>query len=239
VIDVRRVLERTLLVAGLIGLNVWVWSNFRTAVSQRQALRELQGRMEKRDTAPAPSPAKPSPKPVTGDLLGSLEVPRLHLQAAVREGDNAGTLSIALGHIPGTAFPGEKGNVGVAGHRDALFRGLKNIEKNDVIRFQTLEGTYLYQVESTAIVKPDRVDVLNPGKEPEITLVTCYPFNYVGSAPQRFIVKARQLPSAAMTTPPAKTVGSAPLITTASARAPARVRRFLPVKAVRRPRTRR
>jgi len=188
--------ERTLLAAGLIGLNIWIWSNFRTAVSQRQSIREMERRIDAREHTP-----RPLPKPASGDLLGNLEVPRLRLQAAVREGDNASTLDVALGHIPGTAFPGEKGNVGVAGHRDTLFRGLKNIAKDDLIRFQTVDATYSYQVESTTIVKPENVGVLDPGKQPEITLVTCYPFNYVGSAPKRFIVKARQVQDVAVAEP--------------------------------------
>ena len=90
-------------------------------------------------------------------------------------------------------LPGQPGNVGVAGHRDTLFRGLRHIEKNDVIQFQTPAGSYSYQVESTGIVTPKDVGVLKPGRQPEMTLVTCYPFNYVGPAPDRFIVKARLL----------------------------------------------
>ena len=128
-----------------------------------------------------------------GALIGRLAIPRLNVRSVVREGAGQDTLDLALGHIPGTALPGQPGNVGVAGHRDTLFRGLRNVEKNDVILFQTPAATYRYQVESTAIVKPQEVDVLNAGFYPEMTLVTCYPFNYVGSAPDRFIVKARLL----------------------------------------------
>src|SRR5207244_9209038 len=102
-----------------------------------------------------------------------------------------------VGHIPGTAVPGENGNVAVAGHRDTLFRGLGAIRDNDVIQFETLEGSYAYTVQSIEIVKPRDVSVLKPGRYPELTLVTCYPFNYVGSAPDRFIVKARQILSSA------------------------------------------
>jgi LPXTG-site transpeptidase (sortase) family protein len=101
---------------------------------------------------------------------------------------------VALGHIPGTALPGEPGNVAVAGHRDTLFRGLRNVRVGDRIEFETPgKGTYFYVVESTTIVSPREVSVLNAGLHPELTLVTCYPFNYVGSAPYRFIVKARQV----------------------------------------------
>src|SRR5262249_34912812 len=100
---------------------------------------------------------------------------------------------VAVGHIPGTAFPGAEGNVGVAGHRDMLFRGLRNIRKNDLIEFETLQGKYTYQVEQLRIVKPHQTEVLADGKQPELTLVTCYPFYYVGSAPDRFIVQAREI----------------------------------------------
>src|SRR6202041_1007025 len=96
-----------------------------------------------------------------GALLGRLAIPRLNLRAVVREGAGEDTLDVALGHIPGTALPGQAGNVGVAGHRDTLFRGLRKIEKNDVIEFQTPAGSYSYKVESTQIVKPKDVSVLH------------------------------------------------------------------------------
>ena len=137
----------------------------------------------------------PGPRPRVvikdGTVIGRLEVPRLHLSAMVREGTSARILSVALGHIPGTAFPGQNGNSGVAGHRDTLFRGLGAIRRNDIIQFRTMDGDYSYQVESTQIVRPQDVGVLRPGEHPEMTLVTCYPFYYIGSAPERFVVKAR------------------------------------------------
>jgi len=128
-----------------------------------------------------------------GDVVGRLSIPRLHVAAMIREGTSAPVLSVALGHIPGTAFPGQPGNIGVAGHRDSLFRGLRNVAKNDEIVFETPSATYTYRVEGTQIVKPEDVGVLNPGSTRELTLVTCYPFNYVGAAPERFIVKAQLL----------------------------------------------
>ena len=134
-------------------------------------------------------------------LVGRLTIPRLHLSAMVREGDDERTLQLALGHIPSTALPGQPGNVGVAGHRDTLFLPLREIRKSDMIWFETGTGRYAYQVESTRIVQPRNVSVLNAGPQAELTLVTCYPFNYVGNAPQRFIVRARQV-----TTPPKRPV---------------------------------
>ncbi len=125
-------------------------------------------------------------------LIGRLRIPRLGLSAIVREGTAEDTLSIAAGHIPATALPGEDGNVAVAGHRDTLFRGLRKVHQGDIIQFETLDRTYTYRVASTEIVKPSDVGVLKPGPKPELTLVTCYPFYYVGSAPDRFIVKAVQ-----------------------------------------------
>ena len=153
---------------------------------------------------PAPPAVRPAAPPAVhradapiaiprDGLVGRLVIPRLGLGAMVREGAGERTLTFALGHIPGTALPGQNGNVGVAGHRDTLFRSLHSIEKNDRIEFQTLNGNYDYQVESIQVVKPQDVAVLAPGPYPELTLVTCYPFYYVGAAPDRFIVKARQV----------------------------------------------
>lgn len=136
--------------------------------------------------------------PVIGPdgLIGRVTIPRLRLNAIVREGTSSKTLTLAAGHIPGTSFPGLKGNVAIAGHRDTLFRGLRGIEKDDVIEFETLEGSFDYKVVSTQIVKPEDVGVLKPGKAPSLTLVTCYPFDFIGPAPNRFIVKAEQISQA-------------------------------------------
>jgi sortase A len=163
--------------------------------------------------APAPMPAAhPSPPIGKDGVVGRLRIPRLHLSAIVREGAGEGTLRVAAGHIPGTALPGQNGNVGVAAHRDTIFRGLGDIHKNDVIEFETLGARYTYQVESTDIVTPRDTDVLKPRKQPELTLVTCYPFYYVGSAPDRFIVRARELsPSPVGQQPAAATGQSGPL----------------------------
>jgi sortase A len=149
-------------------------------------------------TIPSSSPSerrspRHHPKIAKDGLIGRITIPRLNLSTIVREGTTSKVLSLAAGHIPGTALPGEKGNIAVAGHRDTLFRGLKDIKPSDVIDLETLDGRLEYQVASTEIVKPEDVAVLKPGPENELTLVTCYPFYYVGSAPDRFIVKARQV----------------------------------------------
>lgn len=139
-------------------------------------------------------PEKPGPRQRTrNELIGRLEIPRLNIRAIVREGDDEGTLRHAVGHIPSTAFPGDVGNVAFAAHRDTFFRPLRNIRKNDRIIVSTLEGTYEYVVVSTKIVAPSDVSVLEASAGKELTLVTCYPFYYVGSAPRRFVVHATQV----------------------------------------------
>ena len=117
----------------------------------------------------------------------------MHLSAMVREGIDSNTLQLAVGHIPATALPGQAGNVGVAGHRDTFFRGLKDLQTNDEIQFSTLAGEFTYIVESMMVVEPDNVGVLAASSENVLTLVTCYPFTYIGNAPKRFIVRARQV----------------------------------------------
>ena len=128
-----------------------------------------------------------------GSPLIRMRVPRLALSVMVSEGIQAQTLALAAGHIPGTAFPDEPGNVGIAGHRDTFFRKLNEIRKDDVIDLATPGGSYQYSVEWTRVVMPTQVDVLESSNAPVLTLVTCYPFTYVGSAPKRFIVRARRL----------------------------------------------
>ena len=126
-------------------------------------------------------------------LIGRVEIPRLDISAMVREGVDAATLSRAVGHVPNSPLPGAAGNVAIAAHRDTYFRNVRNIRNGDRIRMVTPKGTYEYIVDSLKIVEPTEVNVLDPTPEPAITLVTCYPFNYIGSAPKRFIVRARQV----------------------------------------------
>ena len=111
----------------------------------------------------------------------------------VAEGVEPTTLRRAAGHIPGTALPGQPGNVGIAGHRDTLFRPLRNIRRDDLITLITPQGEYRYRVVSTRIVNPRDIAVLAPSRNEVLTLVTCYPFYFVGSAPDRFIVRAERV----------------------------------------------
>jgi sortase A len=111
----------------------------------------------------------------------------------VREGIDRHTLQLAVGHIPTTALPGQAGNIGLAGHRDTFFRQLKDVKTKDIINFSTPKGDFKYQVESMMIVEPDNVAMLASSSENVLTLVTCYPFSYIGTAPKRLVVRARQV----------------------------------------------
>ncbi len=204
----RRLLEVCLLTAALIGIGVWAagtaypllwqkWANWAFERQREQKTTTLRDLYEDlRDRAVGQKPSE------TREFAGRLIIPRLGMKMIVREGDDAVTLGMAAGHIPGTAMPGQAGNVGIAGHRDTLLRGLGDIHRHDVIQFDTADGKqFQYEVESTSIHSPQDVEVLDAGAYPELTLVTCYPFDYIGPAPKRFIVKARQL-SGIKETPP-------------------------------------
>jgi len=211
------IIEGVLLLVGFLGVGWFVFSAVDTKIYQsyenyrfeaglrgeRPTLRgyvadllngdseESRSRPEEQATPQTP-PARRPPM-ARGSTIGRLEIPRINLSTVVREGSDDKTLKRAAGHVPYTPLPGEHGNVGIAAHRDSFFRNLRNIREGDVIRVKTSWGLYEYEVDSLKIVMPENVEVLNPTSAPSLTLVTCYPFNYVGSAPKRFIVRAKQV----------------------------------------------
>ena len=123
-------------------------------------------------------------------VISRIRIPALRIDAAIVEGISDDDLRKGVGHVPGSAMGGGLGDMILAAHRDRIFRPLKSIKRGMDIQIGGREGTYHYQVDFTEIVRPDRLDVLQIAAEPQVTLITCYPFNYVGSAPMRFIVKA-------------------------------------------------
>jgi sortase A len=140
-------------------------------------------------------------KPVTtatrvigpGDPIGVIEIPRLGLSSVVLESDDTEALLFGVGHLADTPLPWRGGNSVFAAHRDTFFRGLGDIKRNDVIRFRAGDRELSYRVQQTKIVKPTDVEVLAPTKGATLTLITCYPFHYVGPAPKRFIVRAERV----------------------------------------------
>ena len=129
-------------------------------------------------------------QPSAGHVLAVMRIPAVKLEVPILEGTDDRTLDRGAGHIADTARPGAAGNAGIAGHRDGFFRGLKDVKVGDELQIQTTTATKRYRIERIWIVAPDDVSVLDPTPGPSVTLVTCYPFYYVGSAPQRYIVRA-------------------------------------------------
>jgi sortase A len=140
-------------------------------------------------SAPSTRPARRRVAP--GELLGRIDIPRIDVSSVILEGASGKVLRNSVGHIRGTALPGEAGNVALAGHRDSFFSGLREIERGDRITVTTPESTVVYRVDSTEVVAPTDVSLLEPTRDTTLTLVTCYPFHWIGPAPRRFVVRAR------------------------------------------------
>jgi sortase A len=190
----RRLLlwSRNLLwIGGILALAYVVLTVLEARLYQASAERSLEGQLRagKENTSPLRST---SPVVKAGDTLGRVDVPRLGLSVAVMEGTKPQMLRLGVGHIEGTALPGEAGNIGIAGHRDTFFRQLRDVRRDDEIRLQTPTELLRYQVDWVKVVAPDDVSVLTPSSKSMLTLVTCYPFQFLGSAPQRFVVRAHQ-----------------------------------------------
>jgi sortase A len=196
-----RWIDRSLIAFGLGCLMFYAVVTAQTAIYQRRAKAEVSAMIAARRLSeaaaahrPVPETAPPSAPVMKGDVIGRVEVPRLRLSAAVAEGDDDSTLGKAVGHLPDTPLPWEQnGNVALAAHRDGLFRPLKNIRLNDEVRVVTAQGEFSYRVRNTQIVDPDDVWVIAPTPGPTLTLITCYPFSFVGHAPHRFVVRAERV----------------------------------------------
>src|SRR5579871_2275187 len=170
---------------GFILMDAWTF--------QRVERRRLEQLLPIRQEVAVPASAKRYPLAASGDLIGLIKIPRLGMSVIVIEGTSARVLQRAAGHIPGTALPGQPGNVGISGHRDTFFQPLESIRPSDIIILTTLLGEYRYRVVSTRVVIPFDVEVLKTSRNEILTLVTCYPFYYVGPAPDRFIVRAERV----------------------------------------------
>jgi sortase A len=181
---------------GFVVADAWVFQQRESRNLQRLLEDHPKAHGKADGNAPQFRPVTLTPAPpaiAASGLVGRLEIPRLELSTVVIEGDDSKTLRRAVGHIPGTPLPGQPGNVALTGHRDTFFRPLRKIRKNDIIVLTTLQGEYRYRVVSTRVVSPDNVAVLNAREGEVLTLVTCYPFYFVGSAPNRFIVRAERI----------------------------------------------
>jgi sortase A len=178
-----RLLARVLLTTGLLALGYVQY-----VVSDARAYQAI----EHRRFEEARRSASAVPAVVDGSAIGEIQIARLGLAAIVVQGESATILQRAVGHIVDTAMPGESGNVVLAGHRDTFFRPLKRVRIGDAITLKTQSGDFVYLVESTAVVAPADLQVLEATGGRTLTLITCFPFSYVGPAPDRFIVRARE-----------------------------------------------
>jgi sortase A len=189
-----RGIERGLVVLGATCL-LWVGS---TSVSAILYQLEHSVSPERLDHALDSSGAVPEAGGVETPLepsasIGRLEIPRIGLSVVVAEGDNEKTLKVAVGHLPDTSLPWQEGNTALAGHRDTFFRPLRRIQAGDEIRLVTPRGTFRYRVTRHRVVEPDELWVLDSSPTAALTLITCYPFDYIGPAPRRFIVHAERM----------------------------------------------
>jgi sortase A len=211
---VLRIAERSLLAAGMILISAYLFAFLDEFIASRLAIRHFESAVAMRSEAGAMIRPKRelvlsgttgylsfwAPERITGFRasllkqssvpLGVLRVEKLGLLVPVFEGTSARNLNRGVGWIVGTAKPGHRGNIGIAGHRDSFFRRLQSLSVGDSIDLSTVEGTTTYSVDQIEIVEPEDVSVLNSGQKSSLTLVTCYPFYFTGSAPQRFIVHA-------------------------------------------------
>jgi len=177
-----------LFIAGAFAVCYVALTLLQARLYQRAASDALNKEMREQEQRPASLPKAAANE---GDVLGRIEIPRLGMMVAILEGTKPRTLRLGVGHISGTALPGEPGNIGIAGHRDTFFRDLKDIRASDEIQIQTATGLSRYEVDWVRIVAPRDIRVLAPSAGSAITLVTCYPFHYIGAAPERFVVHAR------------------------------------------------
>jgi len=188
-----RTLQRALSGAALLALSYCAWVVIGTEAHYAHEDQRLEDLMFASASPSDPPRQRARAELRRSGLVGRLEVPSVGLRAIVQEGVDDDVLRFAAGHVPGTALPGEPGNVVIAAHRDTLFRPLKDVRPGDAVRLTTPDGAFEYAVTQVEVVEPTRLDVLEARSPREATLVTCYPFHYVGKAPLRFVVRAAAL----------------------------------------------
>jgi sortase A len=203
-------IQRLLLVIGLLLLGIYVGAHIHRVIMSRAEVRLFRDLQAKPDADKADIVLSLSGLNVSFDLwsqkriedyehslmehfdppLAILRIAKVNLEAPVLEGTDDLTLNRGVGHIPGTGRPGQEGNIGIAGHRDGFFRVLKDIGPGDTIELVTASRKDVYTVDQIVLVSPSDVSVLQARSGRSLTLVTCYPFYFIGSAPQRYIVQA-------------------------------------------------
>jgi sortase A len=195
-----RALELGLAGVGCLLLAVVGETLLETRLRDHLGTRRLARIAERPVAASSSAPEQPQERHETGSLLGRLEIPRLGVSSIIVEGAE-GELRTAIGHLPQSAPLGGDGNSAVAGHRDTIFRPLKDVREGDRVEVTTWRGVFTYEVTGTRVVEADAMEVVAPSPEPVLTLITCYPFSYFGRAPQRFVVHARRVEARSAASP--------------------------------------
>jgi sortase A len=191
--QVLRFLEFLLLACGIAALGYCVSVALRaraTAYAADAFVAHVAAGPAASSNSATPLASGEAPPLSTSPVMGRIQIPQLGLSAPITSGIGRIELIDGVGHIPGTALAGGLGTMALAGHRDTFFRPLRRIAPGMQIRVTGADGTFRYQVDSTRIVTPEQVEVLETGHRPLLVLVTCYPFHYIGAAPRRFIVEA-------------------------------------------------
>jgi sortase A len=196
---------------GLVAIFIWAGAGLVGKIGARTELRHF---AELKSAAPLPDLSLWSPERIdvwrasfgqqSPAPLGVIRIRRINVEAPILEGTSEWALNRGVGHIEGTAAPGEPGNAGLAGHRDGFFRALKDVREGDTLELETVGDVATYRIERAWVVTPNDVAVLDETTQPSLTLVTCYPFYFVGSAPQRFIVRAVRIATDTKTISPAE-----------------------------------
>lgn len=181
--------QRLFMITGILALSYVGLTLLNAKLYQNATGHALERRIDAEEQHTASQPASAIKE---GDALGRIEIPRLGLSVVVLQGTTSKTLLLGVGHIEGTALPGDAGNIGIAGHRDTYFRVLKDIRRNDEILLQTATGIVRYEVDWIQITAPGDGGIVLPTTKSALTLVTCYPFHYIGAAPERFVVHAHK-----------------------------------------------
>lgn len=195
--SIVRHLDRVFFAVALLCLGTWTWAKLDSSFYEAMQGRRLSGILAHPKQHRLHRGTNWKATATRGEvresgMVGRIEIARLNIHGIVAEGTTPRALRRAVGHLPKTPYPGERGNVVLAAHRDSFFRNLKQVKIGDRIRISTPDGVFEYRVESKRIVRPQQTEVLADTRAPTLTLVTCYPFHYVGNAPNRFIVRARQ-----------------------------------------------
>lgn len=185
----RKWIAWTLIAGGIICLGTVGLDAARAAVYQRR----YQTALQDASTSQPSFTVSVAPSATIGEPIGWLDIPRIGISAGVVHGDSDALLKTGIGHLPDTPLPWSGGNSALAGHRDTFFRSLRYVRPDDIVRLKTRHGHFLYRVRDTLIVDPEEVWVLDPTPATLLTLITCYPFDHIGTAPQRFIVRAERV----------------------------------------------